>query len=1382
MLLLSGYPDELVCRKSVGSKSRRERLSHCMKNSSRLTINNTDHNNHMIFTIKMLETYPSHTQSPQLSVFFSNNVRGSWAEVLVTHSSNPAVKDPIYFVRESIVITKPGRTHPMKKVTLNKDKELVVMQKEHTKLFTGQKIKVNLDVHSKQKDDIGSLLPFALSQTDVYFLHWSTNISLFCSSNVNSAKYYKMSLPGNINFVSFTVISAVPRQQCMRINTYWIQDEHTRLSQEFLTFEPTECVFDAPTKYLYSYCLKFGQFEHRKLNNTLMKTFFLFGNPFLVKCPEYTNLCDTFETNGKTLKTWVQASHLCKVVKTHLPVFTNKGDLDEFVALVKLSGHVPPITTAFIGVKRTFNSKASKLLDCVLTAVFSLQIFWDVFCLARTSNRMASAEKKDKHTMLGFIHFQLAFQIMCVVAFTYNVRCLQNVSTQFQVVNTWENRNPVAWQPQRVEPTRVLPEYTIHIHRKTIPIMYLCNKTKNSFLSDIPDFDGCNYYSSQSISFHSTNLLRFSAKRAKSALCSLMLLTNLAKPYLVEVNCSAPIVTDVLCYHSEESQEKPALTYLDTTVWEKSCVMKNNTCFKFLTREFNMSQFSSNELSVNEGSCQLAQQLEFLFEATETIFPPLSVEHCKILIVYNRLWNRYLYEAYSNTNKESTAGIFVNTGTKPMQFALRHLYECGNETYIANQFMCDGFQDCPGESDEVGCNCNNSLNYSNKCRYLDLGGGKRKCSIFYFSARNGSCHLYDSSFKAMPSKSARSIGAELTIPSQLSCNSNRSVRYNVSQICSYTLRSQHVSPCPRGEHLRKCLHFECNMMFKCPGHYCIPWHYICDGKWDCPRGTDESNIHQCRKQLRACNSMFKCRNSTACASIGNICDGNKNCPSGDDESLCTLQNVLCPSECDCLTFVIKCFNISFFESSPSLSHFNIILINQTSVSTRHINFAEAVLFTIVNSNVTAICNIVSRYNHLLLLGASSNRIAEVSGDCFSVAFDLKVINLSENLICHISQRAFAEKSKLLYLDLKMNLLTEILDNWILNTSNIKYISIKDNPLKLVGSKSFEKFQTTILDTNQFSVCCFLPKKNHCTDKIPWYISCERLLGNHSIQVTFYSVFILSLCMNLTSIFLQLFLCHKQKFSGFVVLLISVGITDIEISLYLGIISVFDTVFKGTFVLRYSDWTSSSLCFVALGVNLNFHSVSPLLLCLMSLARLMVVWYPVESKYKERNYVLRRVLAVVSVCCVVTVVLTNVGHVVLGEAPFSLCSPFLDPSNKAIVIKCFTGLVTALNYFATIFVSIIHSWLYLILRRSQAQIQAARSAQQSNGFLLAQLQFITGCNMLCWVPTGVIHSSLALEEYPIEIVFWETAVLAPLNAVMIPLIFVCTDVKKLLCVK
>ena len=78
------------------------------------------------------------------------------------------------------------------------------------------------------------------------------------------------------------------------------------------------------------------------------------------------------------------------------------------------------------------------------------------------------------------------------------------------------------------------------------------------------------------------------------------------------------------------------------------------------------------------------------------------------------------------------------------------------------------------------------------------------------------------------------------------------------------------------------------MKFKCPDFYCIPWSYVCDGKWDCPRGIDERN---CNSE-RLCEIMFHCKNSIKCIHLGTICDNVKDCPSGDDEFMCSLNDIV----------------------------------------------------------------------------------------------------------------------------------------------------------------------------------------------------------------------------------------------------------------------------------------------------------------------------------------------------------------------------------------------------------------------------------------------------------------------------------------------------------
>ena len=138
------------------------------------------------------------------------------------------------------------------------------------------------------------------------------------------------------------------------------------------------------------------------------------------------------------------------------------------------------------------------------------------------------------------------------------------------------------------------------------------------------------------------------------------------------------------------------------------------------------------------------------------------------------------------------------------------------------------------------------------------------------------------------------------------------VCFNLTDICSYRLNEDNnIIPCRTGGHLENCAKFECNMKFKCPDSYCVPWSYVCDGKWDCAFGEDEVINTVCGGEV-ICEKMFKCRNQQhRCISIGNVCNNEVDCPYYDGESFCELKLIQCPESCSCLIFAITCFKLSY---------------------------------------------------------------------------------------------------------------------------------------------------------------------------------------------------------------------------------------------------------------------------------------------------------------------------------------------------------------------------------------------------------------------------------------------------------------------------------------
>ena len=106
-----------------------------------------------------------------------------------------------------------------------------------------------------------------------------------------------------------------------------------------------------------------------------------------------------------------------------------------------------------------------------------------------------------------------------------------------------------------------------------------------------------------------------------------------------------------------------------------------------------------------------------------------------------------------------------------------------------------------------------------------------------------------------------------------------------------------------GKHLEQCADFNCNNVgkYKCLGYYCIPMSYVCDGKVDCPRASDENGCVN-----YTCKRLFHCFNTIQYIYIADVCDGVQDCPHGDDEINCILNEYICSENCSCQMFAISC--------------------------------------------------------------------------------------------------------------------------------------------------------------------------------------------------------------------------------------------------------------------------------------------------------------------------------------------------------------------------------------------------------------------------------------------------------------------------------------------
>ncbi len=295
-------------------------------------------------------------------------------------------------------------------------------------------------------------------------------------------------------------------------------------------------------------------------------------------------------------------------------------------------------------------------------------------------------------------------------------------------------------------------------------------------------------------------------------------------------------------------------------------------------------------------------------------------------------------------------------------YKINNTFQCISGHIISILSVCDGVLNCGqnDKSDESICSCTHDTNIKNTCRLICDKSDSCKCSIMYYRTHDGKCHQYIQQSNIFGNtNSGRNFTCESQIldialmndlvsdcgesaddehtlkdvlinhnahecpkPSQISCRTGHNSCFDVTDICVYRLNSfKHLIPCRTGEHMEDCTDFECNLKYKCPGYYCIPFSYLCDGKWDCPDVSDERKKHNCGYN-RKCKNMFHCSSSQICVHFEDVCDGFMDCPLQDDEFVCTLKYVSCPMNC-------KCHEIIWRESTACLFIFGLSFLFST---------------------------------------------------------------------------------------------------------------------------------------------------------------------------------------------------------------------------------------------------------------------------------------------------------------------------------------------------------------------------------------------------------------------------------------------------------------------
>ncbi len=466
------------------------------------------------------------------------------------------------------------------------------------------------------------------------------------------------------------------------------------------------------------------------------------------------------------------------------------------------------------------------------------------------------------------------------------------------------------------------------------------------------------------------------------------------------------------------------------------------------------------------------------------------------------------------------------------------------------------------------------------------------------------------------------------------------VCYPRHKLCVYETYSNKIRYCRNGAHLGNCSSHECPDMFKCPLSYCVPYHYVCNGRLDCPHGEDET---RCLAVLQ-CPGLLRCRHDGVCAHPNNVGDNMTDCKvSKDDETL--LGVLKCPASCTCLGNSVICWFVDVDVLNNLWGSIRKLSFQSSTVDTKFcFLIPKLVSLNLTNNEITSpsfpqFCSLP----HIRSLNLQNNSIQVLRKNMFRGLRTLKYLELQMNPIHGIGQNAFSDLEQLLLLNLSHVRLKHITGNTFTGLINLVTLDLSYNRLITLEVDSFkafnDKLKTLLLITNSTpagfldlaptlsamdhihvysaTVCPYVGDKATCHFVKAYNGRCCTLIPNLALEIVFWLYGIALLAMSLGSITFWT-LCETNKISK--LFMIAIHMCASGVSTYPLYMVALNRSY-GSYFLFYQESFSTSFHCKAVGIiSLLCHYTCTFAVLLTTCHHCILVVYPLKDhSFMERLF-------------------------------------------------------------------------------------------------------------------------------------------------------------------
>lgn len=772
-------------------------------------------------------------------------------------------------------------------------------------------------------------------------------------------------------------------------------------------------------------------------------------------------------------------------------------------------------------------------------------------------------------------------------------------------------------------------------------------------------------------------------------------------------------------------------------------------------------------------------------------------------------------------------------------------FRCQSGQCIQAAQRCDLLPDCSDASDEgrlctIGTDCNTASTfqcYNGNCipRYA-VCDYQIDCSGKYGEDEDpATCKMMLNQCPIDNSTASSSVIATQIEPqmqqqecwrkdNQFKCKSGNMIDDSLRCLYEFDKYGYQIG-CRDVSHLIGCADFKCPTRdyVKCSNSYCIPWRYICDGKWDCIMGEDEIG---CARYL--CPGQYKCANQSSCILLHQLCDGHKQCPMGDDERFCDLA---CPSHCDCIGQAVMCrgaqltnlpsdyisksvrkLDLSYNRLGPNLSssdfsayhdlgelilrHNNIkVLIPRKFNQLRNLYKLDLSNNQIHSVKRGAFAGL-RRVTQLLL--ESNPELVILEPEAFLGLSSLQMLNISSSRIMALRKNTFDGLTSLRHLLLRSNMIVEVEDGAFRSLTSLVSLDMRGNEVRHFTKSVFSELKSLRnLSTDSFKFCCLMSQQipaDRCLPLPDEISDCEDLLSSPLQRTCNWIAGGAAVLGNLIVIVWRyrdrLFQKEREDEQVNSTLLLSLGCSDLIMGVCQIIIAIVDSYYRGRYIENADNWRESALCNLCGFLSTISIEASIVTLVLIARNRYTVICHPFSSPAKFTLGLTHR-LIMGSWCFALLIATLPLLLTLVFRGQFfarsGVCLAFHITNQKAT--GWLYSISDAFNLLAFAYMASCYARIYATITRSSRLNRSSMKfvggfggsygASNKSGPTVGQLKIglIVLNNFVACVPAIVLRlMSFAGVPLPAAVYSWVAVLVLPVYSAINPMIYTIPNIR------